>query len=348
MDILEKYIWNDEFWLPNNTKWDTISQYNNFSQHNLIVILFLISILIYTLRLLFERYIAIPFGKYLKIKDHQLFKPNIVLETYYSNKQTISESIIIHLSKETGLKYDEIKEWFEARRSLNKPSQLKKFSECLWRFVFYLAAWVYGIAVLYDKHWAWDTRQFWINYPYQKVTDDIYWYYIIELSFYLSLLVTQFFDVKRKDFWQMFLHHIVTILLLAFSYVCNFVRVGSVILLLHDSADYWLELAKMTTYANYKLACDTSFIIFALVWLLTRLTFFPYKVLYSTTYEVSEIVGPFPACLYFNVLLYCLQVMHIIWFYMILRVAYKAILKGKIEKDDRSESDFSEREIKKD
>ncbi len=33
---------------------------------------------------------------------------------------------------------------------------------------------------------------------------------------------------------------------------------------------------------------------------------------------------------------------------MILRVAYKAILKGKIEKDDRSESDFSEREIKKD
>lgn len=30
--------------------------------------------------------------------------------------------------------------------------------------------------------------------------------------------------------------------------------------------------------------------------------------------------------------------MHVIWFYMILRVAYKAILKGKVEKDDRSES----------
>lgn len=31
--------------------------------------------------------------------------------------------------------------------------------------------------------------------------------------------------------------------------------------------------------------------------------------------------------------------MHVVWFYMILRVAYRAILKGKIEKDDRSESD---------
>lgn len=75
----------------------------------------------------------------------------------------------------------------------------------------------------------------------------------------------------------MFLHHIVTICLLVFSYLCNFIRVGSVILLLHDSADYWLELAKMTTYANFKYICDSSFIMFALVWLVTRLTIFPIK-----------------------------------------------------------------------
>ena len=60
--------------------------------------------------------------------------------------------------------------------------------------------------------------------------------------------------------------------------------------------------------------------------------------MYTTTIEAPEIVGPFSAWLAFNILLYCLQVMHVIWFYMILRVAYKAILKGKVEKDDRSES----------
>ena len=75
----------------------------------------------------------------------------------------------------------------------------------------------------------------------------------------------------------MFLHHIVTITLLVFSYICNFVRVGSIILLLHDSADFWLELAKITSYASYKKVCDTSFIIFTLVWFVTRLTFFPLK-----------------------------------------------------------------------
>ena len=54
------------------------------------------------------------------------------------------------------------------------------------------------LLVAFQKSWFWNTRDFWNGYPNQTVTDDIYWYYAIELSFYLSLLVTQFFDVKRK------------------------------------------------------------------------------------------------------------------------------------------------------
>lgn len=65
---------------------------------------------------------------------------------------------------------------------------------------------------------------------------------MIELAFYWSLLFSQFIDVKRKDFWQMFIHHIATISLLSFSYIVNFVRVGSLVLVVHDCVDYWLEV----------------------------------------------------------------------------------------------------------
>lgn len=70
---------------------------------------------------------------------------------------------------------------------------------------------------------------------------------MIELAFYWSLLFSQFIDVKRKDFWQMFLHHIATILLLSFSYVVNFVRIGTLVLVIHDFGDFWLEVSPNKT-----------------------------------------------------------------------------------------------------
>lgn len=49
-------------------------------------------------------------------------------------------------------------------------------------------------------------------------------------------------------------------------------------------------------------------------------------------------MGLFGAYYLFNILLYLLQIMHIIWFYMICRMAYKGLTTGKVDKDDRSES----------
>lgn len=43
---------------------------------------------------------------------------------------------------------DDLKAWFTLRKALDKPSKMKKFTESFWRFVFYLAIWVYGLIVL--------------------------------------------------------------------------------------------------------------------------------------------------------------------------------------------------------
>ena len=65
---------------------------------------------------------------------------------------------------------------------------------------------------------------------------------MIELSFYWALCISQFFDVKRKDFWEMFIHHVTTIALMAFSWTCNLTRVGTLVLVIHDCADIFLEV----------------------------------------------------------------------------------------------------------
>ena len=57
------------------------------------------------------------------------------------------------------------------------------------------------------------------RYPLQIVDRGCYLYYHLELSFYLSLLITITIDIQRKDFTEMFIHHLATIGLLVLSYV---------------------------------------------------------------------------------------------------------------------------------
>lgn len=188
------------------------------------------------------------------------------------------------------------------RKVLDKPSTLKKFMENGWRFFFYSSILIYGFWIMFSvfikfvrnqyfmrfllmlfekfvlkKPWMWDTKEFWNGYPYHDISNDIYWYYTIKIGFYYAVVITQFFDVKRKDFWLMFAHHIVTILLLNFSYACNFTRVGSFIVLLHDCVDVWIEFGKLASYLGFQRLVDFSLITFSIVWLLTRLILFPIR-----------------------------------------------------------------------
>lgn len=111
-----------------------------------------------------------------------------------------------------------------------------------WRCFYYTYSFVYGLYILWDKPWLWDINHCYYGYPYHPVTSDVWWYYMISMAFYWALSFSQFVDVKRKDFWQMFIHHIATILLMCFSWVGNLTRIGSLVLLVHDCADVFMEV----------------------------------------------------------------------------------------------------------
>ena len=51
---------------------------------------------------------------------------------------------------------------------------------------------------MWDKPWTWNMLYCWWDYPRHHIDRGIWYYYMLELSFYWSLLITQFFDVKRK------------------------------------------------------------------------------------------------------------------------------------------------------
>merc|ERR1719362_2181978 len=62
------------------------------------------------------------------------------------------------------------------------------------------------------------------------------------------MVVSILLEPKRKDFAEMFLHHIVSVVVLYISYTYSFCRVGIVIMVILDPADVPLHLAKVCKY----------------------------------------------------------------------------------------------------
>ncbi|XP_015519874.1 ceramide synthase 6 [Neodiprion pinetum] len=344
MEILQNIsagFWSPDIWLPPNTTWADLTPTadNNFLDYRHLIFPIIMSIGMLGLRYVLERFWFAPFGKSLGIKNTRPKKasPNVILEKAYTGKK-IKHKQVLALAKQLDWSERQVERWLRLRRSQDKPSTLTKFCENSWRCLYYTYSFTFGLTILWDKPWLWEIKNCYYNYPFHPVTSDVWWYYMVSMAFYWSLSFSQFFDVKRKDFWQMFIHHIATIILMCFSWIGNLTRIGSLVLLVHDCADIFLEAAKMAKYANYQKLCDFIFVIFTILWIVTRMGVYPFWIIYSTTIEAPKIVPMFPAYFIFNALLSLLLVLHAIWTWLILKIAYNAFYAGQMEGDIRSSS----------
>ncbi len=234
------------------------------------------------------------------------------------------------------------------RQDKSSNKKITKFVEALWRFLFYAYFCYLGYVALFASpgtvSWLQDTKEHWRGWPTQPISSAISFYYNIELGAYIHQLMWT--EVSRSDSVEMILHHLVTILLIVFSYLTSFTRIGSSILLLHDSADIFLESAKVFNYISktsgnkgLSIYCDTLFAIFALTFLVTRLILYPRYLVYSLVYESPVMLGGvWPGYWTFAGLLVVLQCLHVFWFYLILRMVYSLLSTG-IEKDVRSDDE---------
>lgn len=342
--VLCSWFWSEHVWLPPNITWKVISDTSvvNYAQFNDLYYAFSVAVVLLTLRLLLEHFIFSPVGCYFGLKPRSVKVPsNPLLEKAFCANGRIGYKQVQGLAKQLDWSERRVERWLRKRNAQARPTTLTKFTESSWRFTFYLGAFCYGFYALNDKPWLWSTTHCWYDYPHHSITNDIWWYYMIELGFYWSLTFSQFMDIKRKDFFQMFVHHIVTIMLLTFSWTSNLFRIGSLVLVIHDFADVPLEAAKMAKYINKQKLADGLFAIFTIAWIISRLGLYPYRIIYSTMFEAITIVPMFPAYYVFNGLLCALQILHIVWTWLIIKIAYQAFTVDGV-KDLRSDSDESE------
>lgn len=231
-----------------------------------------------------------------------------------------------------------------------------RFAEQGWSVVYYTLQWSFGLYV----HRNLPTRIFdptalWQDYPHIPLAGPLKFYYLTQNAFYIHQVLILNAEERRKDHVQMMTHHVITIFLMATSYFSNFTRVGCLIMVLMDWCDIFLPLAKMIRYIEIsQFACDLTFAWFLISWLVTRHFLFLFAII--STYKDCPKLIPFKwsaeegryltktAWIFFVSALSALQVIQIIWFGMICRVAWRVLTTDKGASDDRSDDEGDDKE----
>ncbi|XP_072457069.1 ceramide synthase 4-like isoform X1 [Notamacropus eugenii] len=339
---LYDWFWNEKYWFPQEYSWADFEDSDEVVYPHpkdllaVVPLTFVIIIVRYT----FERTVALPLSRLMGVRDGRKIKAshNPILESFFrTQSQNPKEAQMSHLATQCNLSLRQVQCWFRHRRNQERPLLSAKFSEACWKFIFYFSSFFGGLLTVYNEPWFWKPELCWDGFPKQALKPAIYWWYLLEFGFYLSLLITLSFDIKRKDFKQQIIHHFSVIILIYFSYCANYIRIGTLVMLIHDVSDIFLEAGKMVNYAQWKNSSEITFVIFTVVFLICRLIFLPYKILYSTYYSSMENHKPFFGYYFSNALLMILQVLNIFWASLILHMFYIFVILGKVPYDVRSD-----------
>ncbi|KAK1372480.1 LAG1 longevity assurance-like protein 1 [Heracleum sosnowskyi] len=151
---------------------------------------------------------------------------------------------------------------------------------------------VLALAVTYDQPWFTNTGNFWTGsgdqlWPELKTKFKLKGLYMYIGGFYAySIFTLIFWETRRSDFGVSMGHHVATAILIILSIIFRFSRIGSVVLALHDASDVFLEVVKMSKYSGAEEFASFAFIV--LSWVLLRLIYYPFWILWSTSYEVLK------------------------------------------------------------
>ena len=141
------------------------------------------------------------------------------------------------------------------------------------------------------------------------------------------------------------LHHVATAALIYGSMMNGYMQFGLLVLFVHDVSDIPLDFMLMSNMLKlegppFLFFVEISFVVNAFTWAYFRLYVFPFYLIDSAligfhtlcadAHNGDILANLFPSTMPFwlfaNVMLVFLAVLHVWWFYLILRIAYKLIM----------------------
>ena len=234
-----------------------------------------------------------------------------------------------------------------------RSGKVQRFMEQGYTIMYFSCSATFGVWVMRQTPmWYFETRQFYQDYPHILHALEFKVYYLCQFAYWLQQFVVLALQLEkpRKDYHELIVHHVVTLLLIGLSYIFHFTRIGLAVFITMDASDVFLAASKNLNYIDSPLTMP-FFGSFVVIWFYTR-HWLSIKILYSVLTEF-ETVGPWEidwdkghykcwisqyVC--FGLLL-AIQLLNCYWFFLILRILYRSVFENEV-KDDRSDDDDDE------
>jgi len=230
-----------------------------------------------------------------------------------------------------------------------RKKKIEKAAFARFRSLWYLFITIVGYYCLKDEEWLprtlggtartlKDLNLFWDGLPYQPQNRKVVVYYMIQFGSALCTFVLQFKQNRtRNSYGEFLLHDMATLILLIISFLNNYLRMGAVVLFLHDIADIFSYGCKIYVDTDYLATTLFFYVSLVVSWFWTRLYVFPFQVILqcftNNIWARPELVG----YMIIAICLVTLLCLHIYWIILILGIGVKFLRTG--EADDMQDAE---------
>ena len=253
------------------------------------------------------------------------------LVAYLTPLVFLGQIITSKLSK--GYFYNQFSRKFEG-----KALELKtyKATKNLFKAIYYTGMISFGLYVYSDTNYqskymfgSGDMMLLDSDWPFNKPPRFLKLYYMAGISYHTSDMIHLFINNAQKDFFEMLLHHYITIMLIIGSYMTNFWNSGINVMIQMDVGEVFVGILRCFNDIWPVWFTIPVFLILNLSWLYFRIFVYTYEIIiqgsmigrwrfdYNTSHQTSM-----------QVLLMILLALNCYWQLLFFKMGYRVIFKG--------------------
>ena len=174
------------------------------------------------------------------------------------------------------------------------------------------------------------------NYPLVERVFGLPEYFLASAGYHVWSTYLHQVSEHRNDYVEMNLHHFLTLSLIFGGHIMGDIDSGLLTIYITNFTNIWVHFAKATMDIGMKKLCDLCGVLLFFFWFYFRLVCFPWciwQMLFVHPFEIPGMEGSYEGDLYKfkGCLVGLLVLMGVWWWYLIYKMVYKSIMKGKLE-----------------